>query len=570
MRKRKILSLLFLLSFISGCSKTEKQFDIISQELNSSPYDALCELRSMDIRRLPSRLRARHALLSSIAADKSYIDIEDDSIISVASSYYMRHGSPEDKATSLYYHGLVNKNAGDLSSAILRFEEAQKCAEKAGNHHLLGLICRNRSEIYDALTDYPSELDDIESAVDNFNIAGDTLYSLYMLFNLANCYTMLDKGKDAQRTYDSLLVLSAGNDVLLSETYMRYSMFEMSQSKKRPSAAVEYGEKVDDSLVSCPVGFYADMGLAYDMLGDKDKSDTYFQLAEGKVVNSYDRVRLLYRRFEREKMLDKASSLPLIERYAFLQDSIFLSNIANNATQTLKNYYKGETDRMEAAMNSRRNMTILASLLGLFFFSAVLLAIRLFYRERLSQEKKRTDKEMRKAIELSEDLRLTQQDNNKMAALVGEVIGDQIVALGKLASSYFKMEDEKLEEKELNKKDKKVEDIVIEYRSELRKLRNEDKWFEDLVKAINISENGLVDRFYADFMDNVTTGLSMDSQDLKIVPMMFARFPIKIICFVTGLSESAVRMRKTRYKEKFYRLGNANTEEYVSRLYRES
>ena len=570
MRKGKILSLLFLLSFISGCSKTEKQFDIISQELNSSPYDALCELRSMDIRRLPSRLRARHALLSSIAADKSYIDIEDDSIISVASSYYMRHGSPEDKATSLYYHGLVNKNAGDLSSAILRFEEAQKCAEKAGNHHLLGLICRNRSEIYDALTDYPSELDDIESAVDNFNIAGDTLYSLYMLFNLANCYTMLDKGKDAQRTYDSLLVLSAGNDVLLSETYMRYSMFEMSQSKKRPSAAVEYGEKVDDSLVSCPVGFYADMGLAYDMLGDKDKSDTYFQLAEGKGVNSYDRVRLLYRRFEREKMLDKASSLPLIERYAFLQDSIFLSNIANNATQTLKNYYKGETDRMEAAMNSRRNMTILASLLGLFFFSAVLLAIRLFYRERLSQEKKRTDKEMRKAIELSEDLRLTQQDNNKMAALVGEVIGDQIVALGKLASSYFKMEDEKLEEKELNKKDKKVEDIVIEYRSELRKLRNEDKWFEDLVKAINISENGLVDRFYADFMDNVTTGLSMDSQDLKIVPMMFARFPIKIICFVTGLSESAVRMRKTRYKEKFYRLGNANTEEYVSRLYRES
>ncbi len=570
MRKRKILSLLFLLSFISGCSKTEKQFDIISQELNSSPYDALCELRSMDIRRLPSRLRARHALLSSIAADKSYIDIEDDSIISVASSYYMRHGSPEDKATSLYYHGLVNKNAGDLSSAILRFEEAQKCAEKAGNHHLLGLICRNRSEIYDALTDYPSELDDIESAVDNFNIAGDTLYSLYMLFNLANCYTMLDKGKDAQKTYDSLLVLSAGNDVLLSETYMRYSMFEMSQSKKRPSAAVEYGEKVDDSLVSCPVGFYADMGLAYDMLGDKDKSDTYFQLAEGKVVNSYDRVRLLYRRFEREKMLDKASSLPLIERYAFLQDSIFLSNIANNATQTLKNYYKGETDRMEAAMNSRRNMTILALLLGLFFFIAVLLAIRLFYRERLSQEKKRTDKEMRKAIELSEDLRLTQQDNNKMAALVEEVIGDQIIALGKLASSYFKMEDEKLEEKELNKKDKKVEDIVIEYRSELRKLRNEDKWFEDLVKAINISENGLVDRFYADFMDNVTAGLSMDSQDLKIVPMMFARFPIKIICFVTGLSESAVRMRKTRYKEKFYRLGNANTEEYVSRLYRES
>ena len=570
MRKRKILSLLFLLSFISGCSKTEKQFDIISQELNSSPYDALCELRSMDIRRLPSRLRARHALLSSIAADKSYIDIEDDSIISVASSYYMRHGSPEDKATSLYYHGLVNKNAGDLSSAILRFEEAQKCAEKAGNHHLLGLICRNRSEIYDALTDYPSELDDIESAVDNFNIAGDTLYSLYMLFNLANCYTMLDKGKDAQKTYDSLLVLSAGNDVLLSETYMRYSMFEMSQSKKKPSAAVEYGEKVDDSLVSCPVGFYADMGLAYDMLGDKDKSDTYFQLAEGKVVNSYDRVRLLYRRFEREKMLDKASSLPLIERYAFLQDSIFLSNIANNATQTLKNYYKGETDRMAAAMNSRRNMTILALLLGLFFFIAVLLAIRLFYRERLSQEKKRTDKEMRKAIELSEDLRLTQQDNNKMAALVEEVIGDQIIALGKLASSYFKMEDEKLEEKELNKKDKKVEDIVIEYRSELRKLRNEDKWFEDLVKAINISENGLVDRFYADFMDNVTAGLSMDSQDLKIVPMMFARFPIKIICFVTGLSESAVRMRKTRYKEKFYRLGNANTEEYVSRLYRES
>ncbi len=214
-------------------------------------------------------------------------------------------------------------------------------------------------------------------------------------------------------------------------------------------------------------------------------------------------------------------------------------------------------------------MTILASLLVLFFFIAVLLSIRLFYRERLAQEKNKTDKEMRKAIELSEELRLTQQDNNKMAVLVEEVIGDQIIALGKLASSYFKMEDEKLDNKELNKKDKRIEDIVMEYRSELRKPRNEDKWFENLVKAINYSENGLIDRFYTDFSDNVTTGLSMDSQDLKIVPMMFAGFPIKIICFVTGMSESAVRMRKTRYKEKFYRLGNANTKEYVSRLYGE-
>ena len=70
--------------------------------ITDNPDMALKVLDSLDVEELSTRrLQARYALLYSIALDKNYVDVKDDSIIAPAVRYYARHGSADEKLNSI-------------------------------------------------------------------------------------------------------------------------------------------------------------------------------------------------------------------------------------------------------------------------------------------------------------------------------------------------------------------------------------------------------------------------------------------------------------------------------------
>lgn len=81
------LAVVFLAVF-SGCDgrkEIETQLNEIDMMLEECPDSALMKIEAMDIDALPNtKLRARHALLHSIALDKNYIDLKTESIIAPA------------------------------------------------------------------------------------------------------------------------------------------------------------------------------------------------------------------------------------------------------------------------------------------------------------------------------------------------------------------------------------------------------------------------------------------------------------------------------------------------------
>lgn len=100
----------------------------------------------------------------------------------------------------------------------------------------------------------------------------------------------------------------------------------------------------------------------------------------------------------------------------------------------------------------------------------------------------------------------------------------------------------------------------------LRRVRNDTTWQKDLEAVLNMTEDGIIDRFKDDFSGKYKAGEHMDSLDFLVVPMSFAGFQTKIISFFTGLSCEAVRMRKSRYRRKFRSLGNDNSFDYLRAL----
>ncbi len=134
---------------------------------------------------------ARHALLHSIALDKNYVDITDDSLINIAVRWYRKHGTPDDKLKAYYYQGRVYQNAGDNERAMESFLKAEKYAGKAEDHTQIGLLHVGKARIYDGLYDFNACLENLQSAAGHYMEAKDTNKYIGALCDIANKHLIL-------------------------------------------------------------------------------------------------------------------------------------------------------------------------------------------------------------------------------------------------------------------------------------------------------------------------------------------------------------------------------------------
>ena len=134
MKKLTVAIGFLLIMVLGGCSSRQVTtfLEDVESYIMERPDSALAVLDIMDRKQLSNdRLKAHHALLHAMALDKNYIDVTDDSLASVALSYYSRKGPEKYEARALYYLGLSYYYTGDYNKAILEFTKAEKIAERS-------------------------------------------------------------------------------------------------------------------------------------------------------------------------------------------------------------------------------------------------------------------------------------------------------------------------------------------------------------------------------------------------------------------------------------------------------
>lgn len=110
-----ILSLCFG-SCIHG-SDARSSLDKAEAHLETHPDSAFVALDSLDRRQLNTpELRARHALLYSIALEKCGIGMTNDSIINIAVNYYSSKGDDEKTETALQWRKTILEHAGTIET----------------------------------------------------------------------------------------------------------------------------------------------------------------------------------------------------------------------------------------------------------------------------------------------------------------------------------------------------------------------------------------------------------------------------------------------------------------------
>ena len=119
MKLRTVIYTLLLATLCMGCGGrlSMRELERLEARMNDAPDSVLTVLTAVDMPRWGER-RALYALLTVQAQDKSYIDVADDSLISVATRYYDRKGLPLRRLQAFYYHGRVYANAGHRHEAM--------------------------------------------------------------------------------------------------------------------------------------------------------------------------------------------------------------------------------------------------------------------------------------------------------------------------------------------------------------------------------------------------------------------------------------------------------------------
>ena len=97
-------------------SDAERLLDDAEAHLEMHPDSAFVALDSLDRRQLNTpELRARHALLYSIALEKCGISMTNDSIINIAVDYYNNKGDQQNIEKALQWRRIILENAGNIS-----------------------------------------------------------------------------------------------------------------------------------------------------------------------------------------------------------------------------------------------------------------------------------------------------------------------------------------------------------------------------------------------------------------------------------------------------------------------
>ena len=99
--RRVVIIIIVALALFSACADNTVQresLDGVEAIIEENPSEALRRLSAMDTLSLRSKpLKARYALLKSMALDKTYIDKTDFNVIQPAVDYYSKRGSATEK-----------------------------------------------------------------------------------------------------------------------------------------------------------------------------------------------------------------------------------------------------------------------------------------------------------------------------------------------------------------------------------------------------------------------------------------------------------------------------------------
>ena len=296
---KNILSILLLLLAFTACKDPKAVTDVLNRaevlmdEHSDSSLTLLRTLTFDDFRKESNR--ARYALLHSQALDKNYIDVTNDSLISVAMEYYKDKDDVRSKFLSYYYMGRVHANGERYLQATSCLMESEQLVEEVDDDYLSGLLYSEMGRIYEIYYDFPKSLEAHQKAAEYYERAGKIGHRNYMWYYQSTVCRNMNKYDEGERLLRK--VLSSAQDEQDADLVKSClgSLVMLLVEQNCMSEAKELYEKEMSLFVGEEYGsssFMGTLATLYASAGDFVKAESYLKRGWGRAMNHTDSISL--------------------------------------------------------------------------------------------------------------------------------------------------------------------------------------------------------------------------------------------------------------------------------------
>ena len=386
--KRSVL-FAFLSLFLSvGCSswRVNETLKDIESFIMERPDSALAVLDSIDRTLLKTdRHKAHHALLHAMSLDKNYIDVDDDSLASIAVKYFSRKGPEKYHARSLYYLGLSYYYAQDYKNAILEFTKAEKVAERSDSLYL-GMTKDIKATIYSATHNDSEALRLLKEAYDIYLELSLHQYINNTELRLANLYCNNDDFLKADSLYIHLISSEKVDDFIKNSATKNKAFITISHyNKDYDKAAFLYDRLVNDSDAS--ILTYKDYwAYAYSLSKVGRKEEAQSLVSQLKSVDSSGTADYWMYLIEKSRG-NSENALKYLEHTTTKTDKEVMKALQQSLALTQRDYYESEFINAEF---KARNRQLIAISVGV---SSVLVLVLLLWATSVYVRRQREEKE---------------------------------------------------------------------------------------------------------------------------------------------------------------------------------
>ena len=525
---RYFLSLAFLVCLFS-CTENRNVrtiFDQAESIMSTVPDSALAMIRSIDGQSLSTKgLRARHALLLTIAQDKCYLDVREDSTIMVAYDYYKRHGEMKDRLLATYYLGVVRQNSEDNINAALAFREAEPLAEDLEDYRQLSLIKQHLSHIYALNNDHVRALEYAEKAVRAAELAGESLMADYCRADIAIQLLSSYRYEEAETVLQQILDSNDENSELFS--YAAKRMAQCLLYRNNPdivNAKSLYLDAQQKNKTPFNSHDYGVLALICEKESDTYRADEYLQIAKRMIRSSADSA-FFYNDcrnvFDERGDWEKAHKAKT--ESVKIQDRITIDMLGQSLSHSMEKYFETKWAVEEERSRSRLFMFLYFG--SVVFVSFIVLIIVLRKRNQRIMD------DMASIQDISSDL-------------VDTLIADKVRSLQHLSESFFSWEDNAIVKREKKQGKQSKDELISSFRTQLNQLRNDHSIISTLEQSLDLTDDGI--------MKKARQHLKNEKElDYSVLTLLFSGFSIKSISYLLRMSEASLRMRKSRFKQQF-------------------
>ena len=147
----------------------------------------------------------------------------------------------------------------------------------------------------------------------------------------------------------------------------------------------------------------------------------------------------------------------------------------------------------------------------------------------------------------------------EISTVLDSFISEKIRSLHNIAETYFNWEDESIRKREEKQGKMTPNEMLTAFHRQVGEIRKDKNFIRSLESSLNLTYDGLMDRIRKEFP-------KWDGEDFTILTLFFSGFSAKSIGFFLRMSDPAVRMRKTRFKQAFEKFPDGRGADYLERL----